>query len=290
MAADRGRRHRFCRAPHAARGSRHAAESQTITTPDGAFGAYVARPRDRQAPAIVVIQEIFGVNAVMRGICRRLRRRGLPRRLSRPVLAHRARHRHHRPDRGRVEAGVRAVQRLRRRRRRARTSPRPSTPCPPAIRAAPARSARSASASAACSPSSPPRAPTSTPASATTASASRSTSAEADKLADPLLLHIAEEDQFVPKAAQALIIAALEEPSAGRRSTPIPAATTPSPGRAASTTTPTTPRWPTRARSAFFNEGLLRSDARRPRRPRRRTRSARGGRPARRPEPGPGQI
>ena len=34
--------------------------------------------------------------------------------------------------------------------------------------------------------------------------------AEADKLADPLLLHIAEEDQFVPKEAQALIVASLK--------------------------------------------------------------------------------
>jgi carboxymethylenebutenolidase len=33
---------------------------------------------------------------------------------------------------------------------------------------------------------------------------------EADKLADPLMLHIAEADQFVPKEAQALIISALK--------------------------------------------------------------------------------
>ena len=41
-------------------------EMQTIRTPDGEFGAYVARPAAEKAPAIVVIQEIFGVNAVMR--------------------------------------------------------------------------------------------------------------------------------------------------------------------------------------------------------------------------------
>jgi carboxymethylenebutenolidase len=41
----------------------------SIATEDGAFSAYVARPAAAQAPAIVVIQEIFGVNAVMRGIC-----------------------------------------------------------------------------------------------------------------------------------------------------------------------------------------------------------------------------
>ncbi len=34
--------------------------------------------------------------------------------------------------------------------------------------------------------------------------------AEADKLAAPLMLHIAEEDQFVPKAAQAMILTALK--------------------------------------------------------------------------------
>ncbi|HEX4196908.1 MAG TPA: dienelactone hydrolase family protein [Caulobacteraceae bacterium] len=40
----------------------------TISTPDGEFGAYVAAPAATPAPAIVVIQEIFGVNAVMRQI------------------------------------------------------------------------------------------------------------------------------------------------------------------------------------------------------------------------------
>ena len=45
------------------------AQSLTITTPAGAFQAYVARPKSDKAPVIVVIQEIFGVNAVMRDIC-----------------------------------------------------------------------------------------------------------------------------------------------------------------------------------------------------------------------------
>ena len=66
---------------------------------------------------------------------RRLRRRGLSGRLPGPVLAHRARHRHHRPDRGRVEAGLRALQRLRRRhgrqghRRHHRPRPRSDAGC-----------------------------------------------------------------------------------------------------------------------------------------------------------------
>lgn len=44
-------------------------ETTTIKTDDGQFAAYVARPSNPKAPAIVVIQEIFGVNAVMRGVC-----------------------------------------------------------------------------------------------------------------------------------------------------------------------------------------------------------------------------
>ncbi|HYG28312.1 MAG TPA: dienelactone hydrolase family protein [Caulobacteraceae bacterium] len=43
-------------------------ETTTISTADGQFSAYVARPAASGAPAVVVIQEIFGVNAVMRGI------------------------------------------------------------------------------------------------------------------------------------------------------------------------------------------------------------------------------
>jgi len=40
----------------------------SIKTPDGEFSAYVARPAAATAPAVVVIQEIFGVNQVMRDI------------------------------------------------------------------------------------------------------------------------------------------------------------------------------------------------------------------------------
>ncbi len=43
-------------------------ERTTITTKDGSFSAYVARPGTSPAPAVVVIQEIFGVNQVMRDI------------------------------------------------------------------------------------------------------------------------------------------------------------------------------------------------------------------------------
>jgi carboxymethylenebutenolidase len=44
----------------------------TITVADGTFNAYVARPASTPAPAVIVIQEIYGVNAVVRGIADRL--------------------------------------------------------------------------------------------------------------------------------------------------------------------------------------------------------------------------
>jgi carboxymethylenebutenolidase len=40
----------------------------TIAGPDGPFSGYLATPAARKGPGIVVIQEIFGINAVMRGI------------------------------------------------------------------------------------------------------------------------------------------------------------------------------------------------------------------------------
>ncbi len=47
-------------------------ERLSISTPDGAFSAYVARPAATRAPAVIAIQEIFGVNRVMREVCDRL--------------------------------------------------------------------------------------------------------------------------------------------------------------------------------------------------------------------------
>lgn len=41
----------------------------TIQGADGSFGAYLATPARAPAPSIVVAQEIFGVNQVMRGVC-----------------------------------------------------------------------------------------------------------------------------------------------------------------------------------------------------------------------------
>lgn len=50
----------------------------TISTPDGSWAAYVARPKDgaKLAPAIVVCQEIFGINGDMRQSCDELAEQG----------------------------------------------------------------------------------------------------------------------------------------------------------------------------------------------------------------------
>jgi len=47
-----------------------------INGPDGTFGGYLATPDTGKGPGIVVIQEIFGVNKVMRDICDGLAREG----------------------------------------------------------------------------------------------------------------------------------------------------------------------------------------------------------------------
>ncbi|WP_454828214.1 dienelactone hydrolase family protein [Pseudoxanthomonas wuyuanensis] len=44
-------------------------ETISIASPEGEFVAYLARPAAARAPAIVVIQEIFGINADMRKTC-----------------------------------------------------------------------------------------------------------------------------------------------------------------------------------------------------------------------------
>lgn len=48
----------------------------TIEAAEGSFGAYLALPDKTPAPGIVVAQEIFGVNQVMRDICDWLAREG----------------------------------------------------------------------------------------------------------------------------------------------------------------------------------------------------------------------
>jgi carboxymethylenebutenolidase len=52
-------------------------ESQMIIkSPDGTFNAYVSRPAKLPAPAVVVLQELFGVNADIRATCDELARQG----------------------------------------------------------------------------------------------------------------------------------------------------------------------------------------------------------------------
>ena len=48
----------------------------TVSGHDGAFGAYIARPETLPAPAIVVLQELFGVNADIREKCDELAEQG----------------------------------------------------------------------------------------------------------------------------------------------------------------------------------------------------------------------
>jgi carboxymethylenebutenolidase len=49
----------------------------TVEGHDGAFGAYIARPKSLPAPAVVVLQELFGVNADIRKTCDELAEQGL---------------------------------------------------------------------------------------------------------------------------------------------------------------------------------------------------------------------
>jgi carboxymethylenebutenolidase len=48
----------------------------TVEGRDGAFGAYIARPKALPAPAVVVLQELFGVNDDMRKTCDELAEQG----------------------------------------------------------------------------------------------------------------------------------------------------------------------------------------------------------------------
>src|SRR4029077_21022398 len=48
----------------------------TIEGRDGSFGAYIARPKTLPAPAVVVLHEVFGVNADIRATCDELAAQG----------------------------------------------------------------------------------------------------------------------------------------------------------------------------------------------------------------------
>ena len=47
-----------------------------IKSPDGTFGAYISRPAKLSPPAVVVLQELFGVNADIRATCDELAAQG----------------------------------------------------------------------------------------------------------------------------------------------------------------------------------------------------------------------
>jgi carboxymethylenebutenolidase len=55
---------------------RRMSEYINVSTPDGDLRAYLARPSVEPAPAVVVIQEIFGVNADLRDTCDELASQG----------------------------------------------------------------------------------------------------------------------------------------------------------------------------------------------------------------------
>jgi carboxymethylenebutenolidase len=48
----------------------------TVKSRDGAFDAYIARPNASPAPAVVILQELFGVNADIRKTCDELAEQG----------------------------------------------------------------------------------------------------------------------------------------------------------------------------------------------------------------------
>ncbi len=89
--------------PFEHRQEQHMSNYITVNTSEGNFKAYIARPAVLPAPAIVVIQEIFGVNADLRDTCDELAHTGISRAESGSVLAHGAGRRHLGSVRSRME-------------------------------------------------------------------------------------------------------------------------------------------------------------------------------------------
>jgi carboxymethylenebutenolidase len=184
------------------------ADRLSVATPDGAFSAYVARPAAAKAPAIVVIQEIFGVNAVMRAICDDLAAQG--------YLAIC-------PDLfWRIEPGIDITDQSDADWKRAfelfnafdvDAGVKDIAATIDLIRAEPGCNGKVGAVGFCLGGLLAFLTATRTDVDASVGyygvGIERYT-AEAEKLASPLLLHIADEDQFVPKPAQALIIAALK--------------------------------------------------------------------------------
>ncbi len=184
-------------------------ERTTITTKDGSFSAYVARPAKEKAPAVVVIQEIFGVNQVMRDITDGLAGQGYL--AICPDLFWRIEPGIDITDHSEaewkkafelfnafdVDAGVQDIQSTIR-------AIRADAGCDGKVGAVGFCLGGLLAFLTACR----------TDADAAAAYYGvgiENRVAEAEKLDRPLLMHIAEEDQFVPKAAQAIILQALKD-------------------------------------------------------------------------------
>ena len=184
------------------------AERMTISTADGTFSAYVARPAKPSAPAVVVIQEIFGVNQVMRDVTDDLAAKGFV--AICPDLFWRIEPGIDITDQSEaewkrafelfnafdVDAGVKDIAATI---AQARTLPGVNGKvgavgfCLGGLLAFLTATRTDADASVAYY-----------------GVGIENRLAEVDKLAAPLMLHIAEEDQFVPKPAQEMILAALK--------------------------------------------------------------------------------
>ena len=183
-------------------------ERVEIKTPDGAFGAYLARPAAAKAPAVVAIQEIFGVNAVMRGVCDGLARQGFL------AIC---------PDLfWRIEPGVDITDRSQAEWDKAfklynafdvDLGVQDISATIAFARTAPASTGKVGAVGYCLGGLLAFLTATRTDVDAAVGYYGvgiESRLDEAEKLAEPLMLHIAEEDQFVPKPAQAMIIGALK--------------------------------------------------------------------------------
>ena len=184
-------------------------ETVTIRTPDGEFDAYVARPATGSGPALVVIQEIFGVNQVMRDLTERYAQAG--------YLAIC-------PDLfWRIEPGIDITDKSEAEWKRAFElfNAFDVEAGDGDIAATLAHMRKDAGCNGKAGAVGYCLGGQLAFLTATRTDADASVSyygvglenrvAEAEKLTHPLLMHIAEEDQFVPKAAQAVILAALKD-------------------------------------------------------------------------------
>jgi len=184
-------------------------ERITIKTEDGTFSAYVARPSGAPASAVVVIQEIFGVNQVMRDTTDALAAEGFL-----AVC----------PDLfWRIEPGIDITDQSEAEWKRAfelfnafdvDAGVKDIAATIDQVRADPACSGKVGAVGFCLGGLLAFLTATRTDADASAAYYGvgiEGRVAEAEKLAHPLMLHIAEEDQFVPKAAQQVILQALKD-------------------------------------------------------------------------------